>query len=345
MKEAGLKNGFRIRRLTSLANLALILLLISFSIYGAFTGADKARRFFNSLTLTVYWFAYLFLLIWAFFVFKRLLTIRGLFMLHLGGILILAGGMWGSRAGLKIQNSIFNKNIIHTGQMYINEGQSQKLVNTESQGQQALPFEIKLVDFIIEYYVPGDLIIKTADGTTGFKVPAEPGQKIDLGPGLGSVTIVQRFENFRIYLENGRRTATDDPNGRPNAALELLVKAPNGVESTKYVFERFGGHTNPNDMIRFFYVRTIRDFISDVEVIQNNNVMKRKSIEVNKPLHFAGYYFYQESYDEQAGRFTVLRVASDSGLGVVYLGYILLCAGAFWHLWFRHLFGDREIED
>jgi hypothetical protein len=215
---------------------------------------------------------------------------------------------------------------------------------TESQGEQALPFEIKLADFRIEYYQPGELIIKTLDGT-GFKIPAEAGEKYDLGPNYGAVTIIRRFEKFRMLLEDGKKNAIDDPNGDPNPALELLVKNPDGSESTKYVFERFAGHPNLKDKLAFFYVRTIRDFISDVEVVQNNVVSVRKSIEVNKPLHFAGYYFYQEGYDEQAGKFTILRVASDRGLGVVYLGYILLCAGAFWHLWFRHLFGDREIED
>ena len=71
----------------------------------------------------------------------------------------------------------------------------------------------------------------------------------------------------------------------------------------------------------------------------------RKSIEVNKPLHYGGYLFYQQGYDGDAGRYTVLGVTSDKGLGIVFLGYILLCTGVFWHFWLRHIFGDREMED
>jgi hypothetical protein len=89
----------------------------------------------------------------------------------------------------------------------------------------------------------------------------------------------------------------------------------------------------------------IRDFISDLEVVKNDKVVAQKSIEVNKPLHYDGYIFYQQDYDDEAGQYSILRVTTDKGLLAVFLGYILLCTGAFWHLWLRHLFGDREMDD
>ena len=95
----------------------------------------------------------------------------------------------------------------------------------------------------------------------------------------------------------------------------------------------------------FLIDRSIKDFLSDVEVVKDNKVVTRKNIEVNKPLHYGGYLFYQQGYDSDAGRYTVLGVTSDKGLGIVFLGYILLCAGVFWHFWLRHIFGDREMED
>lgn len=326
------------------AGLIFIVLLAILSVFGAFLGAEPAQQFFNSIPLAVYWAAFASLLIAAIASFHRLLHIRGLFLIHIGCVLVLAGGIWGSRAGLKIQDALFGTDTIHAGQMVIYEGTTEETVVPADGGERKLPFAIKLVDFRLEYYQPGQLLIQTRDGV-GFKMPAQEGMRYWLGADIGSIEIVRRFENFKIVFEGDRRIAIDDPNGRPNPALELLLKKPDGSETTKYVFERFAGHAKPDDTLAFSYRRMVRDYISELEVIKNGKVVARKSIEVNKPLHFGGCLFHQQSYDDQAGQFTVLKVTSDSGLGTVYLGYILLCTGVFWHLWLRHIFGDREMED
>ncbi|MGA2071568.1 MAG: cytochrome c biogenesis protein ResB [Sedimentisphaerales bacterium] len=342
MPEAGLKSGFR--RVALWAGLVLILLLIAFSICGAFIGAERAKGFFNSLPLAVYWVAFGALIVTGIAIFKRLLCRRGLFLIHLGGIIILAGGIIGSQAWFAIKDKLLKTDTIRTGQMIINEGTTERAVEMENGVIKMLPFGIKLADFKIEYYQPGYLIIRTQNGE-GFKIPAEPGQKYELGADLESVEIVRRFEYFKLAREGDKRIAIEDANGGPNPALELLLKKPDGSETTRYVFERFGGHARPDDNLQFFYNRPVKDFLSDVEVVKDNKVVTRKSIEVNKPLHYGGYLFYQQDYDHETEKYSVLRVTSDRGLGIVFLGYILLCAGAFWHFWLRHIFGDREIED
>ena len=336
--EAGLKND--LKRLISWANLALTLLLIVFSIYGAFIGAERAKQFFNSIPLTLYWIALAVLLVTGIAIFPRLLRVRGLFLVHVGCVLVIAGAIWGSEKGLKIQDSLFGTNTIHSGRMKIFEGDTKKTVEMENGSEKELPFSVKLVNFKIEYY----LLIQI-DQVKRIIIQAKPGRKISLGNDLGSVEIVKIFKRFRLIFEGEKRNVIDDPNGALNPALELLIKKPDGSQSTKYVLVFFSGHKNPDDRIRFFYIEPISDFISDLEVVKDDKVLIRKSIEVNKPLHFAGYIFYQSGYDDVAGRFTILRVTSDKGLIAVYLGFISLCTGAFWHFWARHVFGDRVIED
>jgi cytochrome c biogenesis protein ResB len=85
------------------------------------------------------------------------------------------------------------------------------------------------------------------------------------------------------------------------------------------------------------YHRTISDYISEIEIVENDKVVGAKDVEVNHPLHFGGYHFYQSSYDDKAERYTVLSVHADTGLFVVYAGYWLLCLGIIWHLWLRHV--------
>jgi len=78
--------------------------------------------------------------------------------------------------------------------------------------------------------------------------------------------------------------------------------------------------------------------VSELQVIKNGRIVAEKDIEVNHPLHFGGYHFYQHDYDKKAGQYTILTVASDTGLPLVYAGYWMLGIGVFWHLWLRHIF-------
>jgi cytochrome c-type biogenesis protein CcsB len=51
-------------------------------------------------------------------------------------------------------------------------------------------------------------------------------------------------------------------------------------------------------------------------------------IQMNQPLHYGGWSFFQSSYQIQGGReMTILSVSRDPGQAVVFLGYILLVAG------------------
>ena len=81
----------------------------------------------------------------------------------------------------------------------------------------------------------------------------------------------------------------------------------------------------------------VKDYISELMIISEDGLHYGPfELEVNKPLHFAGYHFYQNSYGSTGtGYFTVLGVVSDDGLWLVYAGFFLLLSGVFWHLWFR----------
>jgi hypothetical protein len=223
--------------------LVTVVLLIILSIYGAFLGPYQAKNFFNSPALSAYWLALMALLTTAFVIF-RLIRLQGLWLIHAGCILILAGALWGSGAGLKVYNWFFGTDKIQKGQMIIFEGDAENRVRLEDSDQtRELPFHIKLKDFRIEYY------------------------------------------------------------------------------KSEYV----------------------RDYISDIQVVKDGNVVAEKSIEVNHPLHFGGYHFYQSSFDTEGHKYTVLSVVSDTGLDFVYAGYLMLGIGVFWHFWLRRLFFEKRI--
>jgi len=327
----------KFRRIVLWAALTLVLLLIFLSIYGAFLGAERAKSFFNSLPLAVYWTALTALLIVGIIVFRRLVRVPALLLIHVGCILILAGSIWGSQAGHKLQKKLLRIEKIPTGQMLIYEGQQENRVVLEDANQIGeLPFYVRLKDFRVEYYKPDFLQIQTRQGKS-WKVPVEIGKEISLGEDVGIVKIVRAFESFKIKVEDGKNVPFDDPNSAANPALEVEIKSPDGKAATRYVFERFPGHTYPEDRLHLWYQRIISDYVSQLQILQNNEVVAEKDIEVNHPLHFGGYHFYQYSYDADAGKYTILMVVSDSGLNFVYAGFLMLCIGALWHFWLKRI--------
>ncbi len=331
----------KFRRAVMWVALVLTILLILLSIYGAFLGSYQAKDFFNSPALSAYWLAFIALLIAAFVTFRRLIRLPGLLLIHAGCILILAGALWGSGTGLKIKNQLFGTDKIQAGQMTILEGHTENRITLEDSDQtKELPFHIKLNDFRIEYYKPEYLEILTSQGRS--KIPVEIGSVWSIGPDFGTVTIVRVFENFKISIDGDSKTVIDDPQPGYNPALQLWIKNSAGAVITRYVFERFPDHIHPGDKFLLRYHKPIRDYISDIQVIKDGKVVAEKAIEVNHPLHFSGYHFYQSSYGIQAHRYTVLSVVSDTGLNLVYAGYLTLGVGVFWHFWVRHILTKRR---
>ena len=318
--------------------LLLIIVLTVLSIYGAFIGAERAKQLFNQPPLVVYWTALATLLIVGIAAFRRLLRVPGLLLIHAGCVLILAGGMWGSRAGHNLQKKLFGIDKIPSGQMLIYEGRSDNHVSLDgTREQKELPFSLKLKDFRIEYYQPVYLQILTQEGRH-WKIPVETGKEFSLGDEAGTIKIGKAFENFKIGMEDGKSAPFDDPSPGLNPAIEVQITQPGGQATTQYVFERFPGHSHDQGKFSFSYHRVISDYISKLQIVEGDKVVAEKDIEVNHPLRFGGYHFYQSSYDDKAGQYTVLQVVSDTGLYVVYAGYWMLCLGVIWHLWLRHIF-------
>lgn len=326
-------NNFR--RAVMWTALMLIIILIFLSICGAFLGAQRAKTFFNSLPLAIYWIALALLLIIGVAVFRRLVRVPGLLLMHLGCIFILAGSIWASQAGHKLHRRLFGIDKIPAGQMQIYQSCSENRVLLENgEPIKELPFYIRLKNFRIEYYKPEYLLIQTQQGKS-WRIPVQIGREISLSNDFGTVKILKAFENFKIRIEGDKHVPYDDAQPGYNPALQVQITSPAGDIDTRYVFERFPGHMHPEDKLLLSYQRVISDYVSELQIIENNKAVAEKNIEVNHPLHFGGYHFYQHSYDAQTGQYTVLMVVSDTGVTIVYAGYLMLCVGVFWHFWIR----------
>ncbi len=317
--------------------LVVLLLLIGLSIYGAFLGAERAEGFFNSLPLAVYWIFTAVLVIACLFVF-RTLSRAAVFLMHLGTVLVLLGSMAASEKGHLLREAFGGPVKPVESVMVLHEGESGNELYERSTNQTfQLPFSLHLTDFAVLTY-PAFVTVHLPDGRRE-SLAGEVGSELTLAETGITIRVVEVFENFKVSFEDGQRRAEDSAEPGRNPAVELAVIGADGSIRRRYVFERFAGHTPADDGLGFSYHRPVRDYISRVEVVRDGEVVESAAIEVNHPLHFGGFHFYQYSYDDKDHHYTVLKAVSDTGLSVVYLGYGSLCVGVVWYFWLIRLKG------
>ncbi len=70
---------------------------------------------------------------------------------------------------------------------------------------------------------------------------------------------------------------------------------------------------------------------------ENGGAGESVTIQMNHPLDYGGYVFYQASYQamENGGYLSVLSVARDPGVWLKYLGSVILVAGIAFMFWFK----------
>ncbi len=80
---------------------------------------------------------------------------------------------------------------------------------------------------------------------------------------------------------------------------------------------------------------TPKDYRSYVTVIDNGKEVKKHVIEVNSPLVYKGYYFYQSNYDPKDPDYSGISVSKDPGVYIVYLGFFMLTLGGILRFYFK----------
>jgi cytochrome c biogenesis protein ResB len=231
-----------------------ILALAALCVTGAFLGADRAKAFFNSMPMAVFWAALATLLVGSLAYYRNLTRNPGLFAMHLGAVLVLAGAFVGSAAASDAAARFLGSSKIPSGRMVLVEGASADALLDAGLTREVgrLPFAVRLDRFSIERYEPNAL----------------PAAASTIDPGL--------------------------------------------LQSTM----------------------PVRSYRSDVAIIAAASPLVEGSITVNRPLHYGGYHFYQFACGIDNGHpYTVLSVVSDSGLTLVYVGFVGLCLGAFYWSW------------
>ncbi len=86
----------------------------------------------------------------------------------------------------------------------------------------------------------------------------------------------------------------------------------------------------------------VKNYQSVVEVEDYDGNLSESLIEVNSPLKYGGYTFYQFSYDDKNLRYTVLGVARDPGVPIIYAGFIVLTLGLIFQFYGIKLIATKK---
>ncbi|RKY14016.1 MAG: hypothetical protein DRP52_01170 [Planctomycetota bacterium] len=329
-----------IRRFSNPVILLFLTALTVFSVFGAFIGAGRAGRFFNSTPLALFWCLLFVFFITGFFVYASLRKNLVLMTIHAGCILVLAGGMAGSAKGRLLFDRLFDEHSFTRGAMSLHRGQSSHRVSLET-GIAEMPFAIRLKDAFIEYYDTPSFHLNFRNGSH-FDIPAEVGQIVVLPDGLGIVEVVKAYQNFKMKQVNGRMTPYESAEPGSNPAYELTLTPDGKAAETFYVFERLGMHAMSGRDYRAEYVapRMVKDYKSILQVIDKGEVVRETTIEVNKPLYYGGYHFYQNTFAyDDTGPISGISITSVRGVWAVFVGYAMVFIGLVLRFWPKLLKG------
>ncbi len=275
----------------------------------------------------------------------------GSLLTHLSILLILGGavarGVWGEK-----------------GSVALRAGETIDQFEGDA-GPRSLPFALQLAKFEIET----DPAVSTAAVTTpetsstilvqwperGLQtvIPAVEGTVKDLTPegetaspaNTFHIQVLKYVPAFSVdFATHGVTNRSSEPN---NPALLVAVNGPN-YQSHRWIFAKFPSFTMHEDgspitasPLAFVYRndaahsaapamrRSIKNFRSTVQLVDNGVAVGERTIAVNSPLKVKSYTFYQTGYNPDDLSWTSLRVVRDPGVPFVYAGFILLIGGLF----------------
>jgi hypothetical protein len=286
--------------------------------------------------MAVFWCLLLAFFIAGFAVYPSLKKRFPVALIHLGCILVLAGGLYGSKQGHQLLHRLFGRPAFTEASIQLHPGQSSTLVMTPGGEIVELPFTILLEDAFIDYY-DTPVIRLYHNQEPWVDVTPDVGKPIPLPHHLGTVQVVRAFHNFKLKPQDGRMVpydADDEPGS--NRAWELVVAENDRDPVTVYAFERFPMHTMAARRYSADYRRAqwVKSYNSILQIRDGRHGVKGATIEVNKPLYYDGFHLYQNTFGyDESGPVSGIRVTSAQGVWIVFAGYGLIVAGLVGQCW------------
>ncbi len=260
----------------------------------------------------------------------KVLRLRpGVFLSHLGVMLMFVGGAVHGRFAVR-------------GIMALETGQVRKEFDSDASGSVALPFEVTLKNFQIHYWDQEKHVIHA------LKKCDEPGhegedllESVEVTPGGNAqfkaagteLAVLKFYPNFSIG--NSGPATLDEARSNPALAVKFT-----GSKAAKpsYLFANHPDFHGAQDSagIRYVYEYNpgrIKQFESRIAFMEGGVEKLEKSINVNSPAAYKGYRLFQSGYDPKNPNFSSIQISKDPSVKFIYAGFAALMIGltmAFW---------------
>lgn len=150
-----------------------------------------------------------------------------------------------------------------------------------------------------------------------------------------------RIDDFRIEyypLGEGQLVLVDNQfigrivKSRPNGTFDLEMFQPTRRMLRAVAADRIRNHFESTMGNGRLDQPNISDYIATLTIVENGRDIRTERVEVNHPLRYKGYRFYQSSFDDrhvdEQGRWTtILNVRKDQGSPFVWFGLALVTFG------------------
>lgn len=246
----------------------------------------------------------------------------GFILIHFSILIILCGSIVGNIYGKK-------------GYIELVESQITGIVKTEDGSKLTLPFKIKLNDFMLERHqqiTDQQIVVLEKNSDINSSTKFNEVGRLSLPNDDLNIEVLQIEPDFII---NENQQATSQSEYWNNPAIKVKID-----DKTGWLFANHGYHGMA--IWKDFFIKyicnieggEIKDYKSNISIIKDDKTVLNKTIEVNKPLVYEGYKFYQYSFNPENLRWTALQVKTDPGVPIVYGGYIVLIIGIFFNIYF-----------
>ena len=257
----------------------------------------------------------------------KVLKLRpGVFLSHLGVMLLFVGGAVHGLFAVK-------------GVLALEKGQIKAEFDKYDGTSAAMPFEVALKNFQVHYWDQEKHVVhalKKCDepGHEGEdlleSVEVTPGEEVRFKSAAAALTVLKFYPNFSI----GKDGPVTIDESRQNPALSVKIAGA----KPSYLFANhpdFHGAQNA-DGIRYVYEYNpgrIKQFESRIAFLEGGVEKFEKLINVNSPAKYKGYRLYQSGYDPKNPNFSSIQISKDPSVGFIYAGFAVLMIGltmAFW---------------
>jgi hypothetical protein len=345
----------RVRAIFRWLTVVGLALAVAGAIIAAFLGAGLSGRLASSRPAAILTMLGALVLLGGFVAWRSMLRSPGLALSHLGAVLVLVGGLWGSPQGQALRNHL-------RGQTHHLEGyvplplEHLQTWRVESLGQitkggslvpvEQLDFVLQPRQARVEYYPPASAAWRMEAAV--YDDAGQPAHTQVLGGLPGDITA---FESAGVSVEV--LATSDNP---PIIQLKLArgdVEVVGAVMHDRGPYQRLSlAAVYPSDaawqaagrpdILLAPPLGPVKDYLLDLEAIDcDGNSLARKWIEVNHPLHAGGFHIYLQEYNQQDG-YILLYLRRSDGLWMVWAGFAAGLAGLVVRLWVEPIVRARR---